>query len=307
MNIAEFTNLVRELTCLPNESEYVEFKRNKAEPNEIGENISAISNSIALLGKPRGYIVWGIDDKTQDIVGTNFRPQRAKVGNEELENWLLRLLEPRVDIRLHDGFIVDKSIVLLEVPPAPNRPVRFRGTEYIRVGSYTKKLRDFSEKERSLWRVFDRTPFEEGVTRQDLGSDDVLSLINYPNYFHMTEQPLPENRTAILERLTSEGIIQPKSDNRYDISNVGAILFARDLQDFGRLARKALWVIIYKGSHRVETIKEQMDSQGYAAGFEGAINYINDQLPQNEQIDQALHVWFACILKLQSGNWSRTL
>ena len=288
MNTSDFTKLVRELTCLSNESEYVEFKCNKAEPDQIGENISAISNSIALLGKPRGYIIWGIEDKTQNLVGTNFQPQSVKVGNEELENWLLRLLDPRLDFRMHEGIVVDKSIVLLEVPPAPNKPVRFRGTEYIRVGSYTKKLRDFSEKERSLWRVFDQTPFEEGVARQDLGSDDVLSLIKYRRYFRMTEQPLPDNPTAILERLTSEGIIQPKSDNRYDISNVGAILFARDLQDFDRLARKALRVIIYKGSNRVETIKEQMGSEGYAAGFERAINYINDQLPQNEQIDQSL-------------------
>jgi len=70
--------------------------------------------------------------------------------------------------------------------------------------------------------------------------------------------------------------------------NVGAVLFARNLNDFDRLARKALRVIIYCGDNRVETIREQMGGKGYAIGFEGAISYINDQLPQNEQIGQAL-------------------
>jgi len=90
MNAEELRKLVLELTHLPNETEWVEFKLNREEPTEIGENVSALSNSAALLGKPCAYIVWGIDDKTHEVVGTTFRPRLAKVGNEELENWLSR-------------------------------------------------------------------------------------------------------------------------------------------------------------------------------------------------------------------------
>lgn len=266
----------------------MEFKHNKARTEEIGKYLSALSNSAALLGKQCAYVVWGIDDKTHEPQGTTFKPRQCKVGNENLENWLLRLLDPRIDFHIHEGVVDDKRIVLFEIPPVPNRPVRFQGTEYIRVGSYTKKLRDFPEKERSLWRVFDKTPFEQGVAKADATSNEVLSLINYPKYFHMMGQPLPDNRAAILERLESERIILRKSGDRYDISNVGAILFARELEDFRRLARKALRVVIYRGNSRIETIKEQTGGKGYAVGFEEAISYINDQLPQNEQIGQAL-------------------
>jgi predicted HTH transcriptional regulator len=102
-------------------------------------------------------------------------------------------------------------------------------------------------------------------------------------------QSLPDNRHAILERLAAEGIIQqPHGGDRFNITNVGAILFAHNLNEFARLARKALRVIIYKGSNRVETVKEQPGGKGYAVGFEGAIAYINDQLPRNEHIGQAL-------------------
>lgn len=282
-------NLVRELTRLPKETEWVEFKHNKAEPAEIGANLSAISNSIALLGKPCGYIVWGIDDATHKVLGTTFRPALERIGNEELENWLLHHLSPRIDFCIHEINIEGKTVAVFEVAPAPHRPVRFKDTEYVRVGSYTKKLADFPEKERTLWRLFDQVPFEEGIAREDASADDVLDLISYPKYFRLMGQSLPDNRQAILERLVSEGIIQQHHGaDRFNVTNVGAILFAHNLNEFSRLARKALRVIIYAGNNRVETVKEQTGAKGYAVGFEGAIAYINDQLPRNEHIGQAL-------------------
>lgn len=60
------------------------------------------------------------------------------------------------------------------------------------------------------------------------------------------------------------------------------------------LSNETEWVefkhnkVIPDGTSRVETIKEQTGGKGYATGFEGAIDYINDQLPHNEQIGQAL-------------------
>lgn len=288
MDDSQFLSLVRELTSLTRETEWVELKHNKVVPEEIGEYLSALSNSAALLGKPSAYILWGVEDGTRRILGTTFRPYQKKVGNEELENWLLTQLEPRVMVNIHESVVDGKPLVLFEVQPAPNRPVLFKGVAYIRIGSYKKKLQAHPEKERELWRVFERTPFEKGLAMESATPDDVLSLIDYPNYFRMMKRPLPENREAILERLTSEKVIVPKGRDRHAITNVGAVLFARNLNDFDRLARKALRVIIYRGDNRVETIREQMGGKGYAIGFEGAISYINDQLPQNEQIGQAL-------------------
>lgn len=288
MTSQQLKNLLKELIGLSKETEWVEFKLNKAEPQEIGEYISALSNSAAIQGKPFSYIVWGIDDATRKIVGTKFQPHQTKVGNEELENWLLTQLDPRINIRIHEAEFEGQHIVLFEIQSASNRPVRFKGEEYIRIGSYKKKLRDHPEKERELWRLFDKTPFEKGIAKSDVTSDDVLELIDYPDYFRLMKRSLPENRKAILDHLMNEGIILFKSDDQYDISNVGAILFARNLRDFNRLARKALRVIVYNGINRVETIKEQTGGKGYAIDFEGAIKYINDLLPQNEQIGQAL-------------------
>ena len=288
MERAQLASLVRELAALPKETEWVEFKHNKAVPEQIGEYISALSNSAALYGKSSAYALWGVEDGTHRIAGTTFCPRQTKIGNQELENWLLTQLDPRIDVRIHEGDVEGAPVVVLEIQAAFGRPVRFQGVEYIRVGSYKKKLHDHPEKERELWRVFDRASFEHGVVKESASSDEVLALLDYPNYFRLMKQPLPDNRAAILKRLVVEKIIFPADDGGYDVTNVGAVLFAINLETFGRLSRKGLRVIIYRGTNRVETIREQAGKRGYAVGFTGAIGYIHDQLPQNEQIGQAL-------------------
>jgi ATP-dependent DNA helicase RecG len=270
------------------ETEWVEFKLNQYDPQEIGEYISALSNSAALHHKINGYVVWGIDNRTRKIVGTNFKPLTKKIGNEELENWLTTQLSPRIDFQIHEGEIECKPVVIFQIQPALSLPVRFKDTEYIRIGTYKKKLRDHPEKERLLWKLFATQPFESALATADVSSDEVLKLLNYPIYFRMMNIPLPENRQAILDRLSAEKIIHSKPGDRFDITNVGAVLFGYDLNSFEHLQRKAPRVIIYKGENRIETTKEQVGSKGYASGFEGLISYVNDQLPQNEQIEQAL-------------------
>ena len=65
-------DLVRKLCALPAESEWVEFKANNTDPATIGKDISALSNGAALHARPFGYLLWGVDDDTHEIVGTKF-------------------------------------------------------------------------------------------------------------------------------------------------------------------------------------------------------------------------------------------
>jgi predicted HTH transcriptional regulator len=83
-------------------------------------------------------------------------------------------------------------------------------------------------------------------------------------------------------------MINPCPAGGYNITNLGAILFAKRLDSFPNLKRKAVRVIRYKGSGRIETVKEQEGSKGYAAGFEGLVDYVTGMLPTNELIGRAL-------------------
>ena len=280
-------SLVREL-CKLGETEWVEFKLNDAEPEDIGEYISALANSAAIQGKASAYLVWGIADSDHEVKGTTFVPRVAKVGNEELENWLLRLMTPKIHFRFYDVIIDDHPVVLLEIERAFRHPLQFRGHEYIRVGSYKKKLKDFPEKERQLWRIFEHTPFESRIAVERCDEDEVLRLLDYPAYFDLIRRPLPDNRDAILSCLADDDLIVRSEASGWNITNLGAILFAKHLTEFRTLERKAVRVIQYRGVSRVETIRETVGAKGYASGFEGLIGFINGLLPSNEVIEQAL-------------------
>ena len=278
---------MRQIASLPNETEWVEWKYNKAEPQEIGEYISALSNSAALVGKQRGYILWGVEETSRRILGTSFRPREKKEGNQELESWLLLQLDPQVEFKIHEGLIDDKYVVLFEISPAINRPIGFKGMEFIRIGSCKKKLRDCPEKERELWRHFDKVPFEKGIAKSGVTQSDVLLLLDVTAYFDLTRQPFPESRSGIFQKLESEGVVVLRESNHYDITNLGAVLFAKNLEEFDHMARKSPRVVVYRGNSRNNGIKESEFRKGYAIGLNEVVNYTNDQLPQNEEIGQA--------------------
>ncbi len=280
--------LVRELHNLPHETEWVEFKVNHRKPQTIGQYVSALSNAAALHDKVHAYIMWGVENETHDIVGTDFSPAVAKKGNEPLETWLLRLLKPRIDFRFHEVTIDGKRVVIMEIDHTSRHPVAFAGVEFIRIGSTKRKLKDYQEKERALWRVFDRVRFEDGIATERVSDSDVLSMIDYPSYFDLLELPLPDGREAILYALQRDRLIAPGEAGGFDITNVGAILFARDLGDFPNLKRKAMRVIQYRGKGRIDTLREQEGVRGYAVGFKGIIDYIMALVPSNEVIQQAL-------------------
>src|SRR5437868_6315521 len=111
----QLIGLLNELCKQPVETEWLEFKRSKEKPDEIGEYISAIANSAALAGKQCGYVVWGVDDTTHAVVGTNFTPHSTRKGNEQLTNWLYRLLSPAVEFAFHLVVHEGKALVVLEI------------------------------------------------------------------------------------------------------------------------------------------------------------------------------------------------
>lgn len=277
--------LLRELIRLPNETEWVEFKHNNSDPTGIGEYISALANSAALYGKKGAYVVWGIDDKTHDVIGTSFTPSAVRYKQQELESWLLQKITPKIDFRFFE-FHCEGSlpVVILEIQPASHTPVRFDGSEFIRVGSYKKKLKDFPEKERELWRIFDRLPFEQQTASENINTDRILELLDYSSYFSLLKQPLPKNRDAILDTLAADHLIEKTESGCWDITNLGAILFAKQLRDFRHLSRKAVRLIFYRGNDRVTTIREIEERKGYAIGFEGLMDTLTTLLPANEEM-----------------------
>lgn len=86
MTDVSLSALLDELVALGDETEWVELKHSNENPEMIGETLSALANSAALLRRSTAYLVWGVEDGTGRVVGTTFQPRKAKKGNEALEN-----------------------------------------------------------------------------------------------------------------------------------------------------------------------------------------------------------------------------
>lgn len=285
---AFLTDLVHNLRLLPQETEWVEFKVNNAtEPQTIGEYISALSNGAALNGQNTAYMLWGIDDSTHSVVGTQFKPSMTKQGNEPLEIWLLRGLTPSIGFRFHEVALDEKRVVILQVEKARLQPIAFKGERFIRIGDVKKNLREHLEKERALWRVLDQFNFESEIAFEKASDDDVLSVLNCPAYFERLGRTFPDGRAAILDGLRSNRLILPCDAGGWNITNLAAVLLARNLDDFPKIGRKALRVIQYRGDGRTETQREQEFPEGYAVIFDAAVDYIMAVTPANEIIGQA--------------------
>jgi len=104
MNSIQQQKLLTSLQKLPTETEWLEFKENRAEPEDIGEYISALSNTAKLKDVPFGY-------------------------------------------------------------------------------------------------------FEQEIAKTGLDSDEILQLLDYPKYFDLTKQPLPQNKDGILAKLSADSLL----------------------------------------------------------------------------------------------------
>ncbi|MBP3866534.1 MAG: putative DNA binding domain-containing protein [Eggerthellaceae bacterium] len=280
--------LTRELVKLPTETEWVEFKENNADPQEIAEYISALSNAATLCGKSRGYLVWGVNDTTHEIVGTGFDYRKVKKGNEELEAWLARMINPKTSFRFYSDKVDGKRVTLLEIPAAVREPTKFGTVAFIRVGSNKKPLSKFPDREAELWRLLDTTPYEIRLAAEDLPEDDVLSLLDYPSYYRALGPPIPTARDKIFADLENEEFIVRNDAGGWGITNLGALMIAVDLTEFRHLAKRAVRVIQYRGDGRLDGVQERSFTKGYAISHEEVVQFVMAIIPKEEVIDGAI-------------------
>lgn len=278
------------ITYYGEENGWIEFKVNNAEPLMVGEYISALSNSAMLNDMNKAYLIFGVDDKSLEIVGSNIKIKSLKKGNEDLEPWLHRNIEPEIDFNFFEIDCDGLSVSIIEIDCANRQPVKFKGLEYIRVGSYKKKLHDYPEKERKLWQKMSTYCFEEDLALKNVTTNQILQYIDYKSFFKLMRIPFDEkfnDEYYIFEKLKEYKIIRSNFDLT-DITNLGALLFASDLSYFPLLARKSIRVVKYVGNSKIHTEFEIEGKKGYASGFKGLIKYLMDKLPRNEIILDAI-------------------
>jgi len=272
-----------------NENGWIEIKENKFDPAQIGETISALANTGILYDKEYAYIIFGIKDDSWEIVGSEINFHSEKRGNQELKLWLSTQLSPSIKFDFLEFFVQEKRLPLIKIKTIEHTPVQFKKEKYIRVGSNNKKLKEFPEIERNIWEKLSKIKFEEKITKKSLTKEEVFDLLDFSSYYKLIKKNEPEFIATKLQAFIKEKFILENPENGlYDITNLGALLFAKDLEFFPDLVRKAVRVIKYKGKNKVHIERQQIGRKGYASGFEGLIKFVNNLIPREEVITEDL-------------------
>lgn len=152
MTNPELIELIDELRALPKENEWVEFKTGNVTTNDkLGQYISGLSNAACIANQSFAYLVFGINDETHKVVGTNFNFKNRKEGNEELELWIRRFLSPSIKF---DHFICNYGMDNLEIfriPAATGEPTNFKNHPYIRFDSSLTDLKKYPHYLRAIY------------------------------------------------------------------------------------------------------------------------------------------------------------
>lgn len=134
----DLESMLDDFRGLPAETAWLEFKENMADPVRIAKYISALSNMAAYYGRNAGYLVWGVDDVTHEIKGTDFDKDVVKAGTHQdqpLELWLRLVIKPQTSYEFFPFESDGKKIVILEVDAAYRQPVTYQGQGWARIGN----------------------------------------------------------------------------------------------------------------------------------------------------------------------------
>ena len=279
-------NLVDELLG-NSESERLEFKVGISDPEKIGNLCSALSNGATLVGENNGYVIWGVDDKSRQIVGTSFDPETVKLDGQYLCIQLAKMLNPCPSFEFKEIAHPQGRVVLLKVSAAAGVPTAFREINYIRIGSAISNLRQHLRVYERLIARLGKSNWEEAAAREHLEQDQVLELLDWEKYFERIKKSKPTTSEEICERLETEALIRKNDAGKWDITNLGAILFARNLSNFGTsMARKGIRLAVYRGDGKTSEVKDKRDGEkGYVLDLDDILNRIYDHVHVREKIN----------------------
>lgn len=135
MSPAELNSLLEQLIATW-ENEVVEFKQagNDFNTDRIGEYFSALSNEANLRGLDRAWLIFGVNNKSRAVVGSDYRPEPDRLHS--LKNQIAQAAEPGITLRdIHVLNHPQGRVVLFEIPAAPRGiPIAWKGHYYARAG-----------------------------------------------------------------------------------------------------------------------------------------------------------------------------
>lgn len=253
---------------IPSELNELDWKSGLSDKSErIAQHISAFANM-----KGGGILVYGVNND-----GTCFSITKDEIdkivqtlGNIAHNN-LVYSIPIEHSILDYEGY----SLLFVFIPEQSDKPVHLRGkdiyTSYYRSAGQTVKMSRNQVK--ALIATSQGITFEDQVAKGELTKEEVLDLLDYKALYRILDKNLPKSEDSIIDRLTDYKLCKQIGDY-WTISNLGAVLFSKNLQNFPNLVGHEVIVRKYVGANNRQLEFEQHVTFGYAVGFEWLVDFI---------------------------------
>jgi ATP-dependent DNA helicase RecG len=260
------------------ESERVEFKPSTSQSSAIRRAICAFANDLAGHGKP-GVIFVGLHDD-----GTCAGLEITDEVQRRLSDWAFGGdILPRPDVEVYAAEVDDCHVAVVEVHPAAQPPVRYRGQVWVRIGTTNRgatpeQEHRLAERRRSADLPFDHRPVEDAAT--DALDLDFFEKQYLPNA--ISPEILEQNQRDINQKLASLRFLTSGRPNYGSL-----LIFGRDPRQ--RIPGAYLQFLRIDGDRMGDPIKDE--------------KMLSGPLPEiMDRVDQLLEVHIQVSVDIESAS-----
>ena len=147
MKEEDLKEIINKLISNKGEFTYIECKGDNYDENMIGKALSGLSNSASYENQDYGYMIWGIEDKTFETVGTKFNIEKSTgKGGSKIYPRIIEALGGNTPKIEHFDFIFnERKVHIVRIKNCEDKPIKFNSIPWIRLGNgdpYTDELMD---------------------------------------------------------------------------------------------------------------------------------------------------------------------
>lgn len=253
---------------VPTELNELDWKSGlSSKTDRLAQHISAFANN-----KGGGVFVFGVHD---DGTCFNLTQEEIKRTIQTLGNIAKNNLAYSIPIEHSVMNFKGCALLFVYVPEQNDKPVYLRGKDifasYIRSAGQTVKMSRNQVK--AMIANSEGYTFEKQTAISDVSKDEVLHLLNYEELYSLLDKDIPSSTDTIIRKLSEYNFCDKEGD-KWNITNLGAILLARNFKSFPTLKGREVIVRKYIGKNNRLQEFEQHGVYGYAVGFRGLIDFI---------------------------------
>ncbi len=253
---------------VPEELNELDWKSALSEKSErLAQHISAFSNY-----KGGGVLVYGVRND-----GTCIDLSKAEMDNiiEKLGNIAKNNLAYSITIDHSVMEFEGHALLFIYIPEQKDKPVYLRGHDifdsYYRSAGQTVKMSRNQVK--AMIAESQGITFEQQIAKEHLTSGEVLQLLDYKSFYERIDKNVPSATDTILNKMGDYGFCIADG-NLWNITNLGAILYANNLREFEGLKNREIVIHKYVGTNNLQQEFEQHITRGYAAAFDDVVEFV---------------------------------